>query len=96
MLATQKEKFSINERVNKAFNGEAQGTAEEDFKIFEKYLLGGIDVLYEKLIEQDNPSSEDDYISNLSNFLSEIHDRYEAEQDSSQDFFAKLERIARE
>lgn len=96
MLALQKEKYNINERVNKAFNGEAQGTAEEDFRIFEKYLLGGIDVLYEKLIEMDNPSSEDDYISNLKNFLAEIHERYEAEQDSSQDFLAKLEQIARE
>ena len=96
MLASQKEKYSINERVNKAFNGEAHGTSEEDFKIFEKYLLGGIDVLYEKLIEQDNPSSEDDYISNLNNFLAEIHERYKAEQDSSQDFLAKLEQIARE
>lgn len=95
MLAAQKENYTINERVNKAFNGEAQGTAEEDFKIFEKYLLGGIDVLYEKLIEKDNPSSEDDYISNLSNFLAEIHERYEAEQESSQDFFVKLEHIAR-
>lgn len=96
MLALQKEKYNINERVNKAFNGEAQGTTEEDFRIFEKYLLGGIDVLYEKLIEMDNPSSEDDYISNLKNFLAEIHERYEAEQDSSQNFLAKLEQIARE
>lgn len=96
MLSAQKEKCSINERVNKAFNGEAYGTLEEDFKIFEKYLLGGIDVIYEKLIEKDNPSSEDDYISNLNNFLAEIHERYESEQESSQDFLAKLEQIARD
>lgn len=96
LLSIKKNKVSLEERVNRAFNGESRGTSEEDFKLFEKYLLGGIDVLYEKLIEQDNPTKEDDYLSNLNNFLNDIHERYESDEQSEQDFLQKLEQIARQ
>lgn len=96
LLSVGKDKKSLEERVSRAFNGESRGTSEEDFKLFEKYLLGGIDVLYEKLIMQDNPTREEDYLSNLNAFADEIHSRYEQGEESAQDFLQKLEQLARD
>ena len=42
--------------------------------LFDSYVLGGVDLLYEKLL--GNGHNEDDYINNLYDFLSEFNDRY--------------------
>lgn len=75
MLLHDKEKLSIEERLDRAFRY-AKGTAEKEecYKIFESYVLGGIEVLKEKLL--DNASSVDDYINNIYLFLSDYNDRY--------------------
>lgn len=43
---------------------------------FNEYIRGGVEVLYEKLIE--GATSAEDYANNLSDFVSEFEDRYEA------------------
>lgn len=77
MLLHEKDRNSIEERLNRAFRY-AKGTLEKDecYKIFEKYVLGGIEVLKEKLIDRDNPKSVDDYINNIYYFLQDYNDRY--------------------
>lgn len=77
MLLHEKDKLPIEERLNRAFRY-AKGTEEREEcnKIFEKYVLGGIEVLKEKLLDKDNPTSIADYINNIYYFLQEYNDRY--------------------
>ena len=61
-------------RLDKAFRQFGQ---DEDLALFDQYVLGGVDILYEKLIEgANNPS---DYIDHLYDFLEEFNDRYNSE-----------------
>ena len=77
MLLHDKDKLVIEERLDRAFRY-AKGSNEkaECYKIFEKYVLGGIEVLKEKLLDNDNPTSVDDYINNIYYFLQDYNDRY--------------------
>jgi hypothetical protein len=76
MLLDKKNESSFDERLNKAFryygNGSEQTLADE--QLFEQYVRGGVDVLYEKLIE--NAINPEDYIKNLYDFMEEFNDRY--------------------
>lgn len=61
-------------RINKAFRHMGEDSADEER--FDSYVRGGIDVLYEKLIEgAKNPN---DYINNLYEFLDEFQERFNA------------------
>ena len=77
MLLHEKEILPIENRLDRAFRY-AKGTPEwkECYNIYEKYVLGGIDVLGEKLL--DNATTIDDYIMNIYNFLTEYNERYNA------------------
>ena len=74
MLLDKKHEKSFDERVNKAFRDYGKAEAEDDELLFDSYVLGGVDVLYEKLLE--NGHGEDDYINNLYDFLSDFNDRF--------------------
>lgn len=59
-------------RIDKAFRH--LGKDEKDLELFDKYVRGGVDVLYEKLIEDaDTPM---DYIQKLYEFVEEIDERF--------------------
>ena len=58
-------------RIDKAFR--YFGT-EEDLALFDQYVLGGVEVLYEKLIEGAN--EPDEYIERLYDFVDEFNDRF--------------------
>lgn len=64
----------FDKRVDRAFR--TYGTEEtiEDIELFEQYVRGGIDKMYEKLIE--GIKSKDDCITNLYNFILEVDERY--------------------
>ena len=62
---------AFEERIKKAFMYYGSADALKDEQLFEEYVRGGVDVLYEKLIE-----SSDDYIRNLYNFIEEFNERY--------------------
>lgn len=66
------------QRLNKAFRQFGQ---EEDLELFDRYVLGGVDVLYEKLIEGAGEPSE--YINQLYDFLEEFNDRYNSDVSSA-------------
>ena len=51
-------------------------------KLFDQYVLGGVDILYEKLIE--SATSTEDYLKNLYDFMEDMDDRYNQTIDSDQ------------
>lgn len=82
MLLDKKNAPSLDERVDKAFRQFNSAQAENDEKLYEQYVLGGVDVLYEKLIE--SATSTEDYLKNLYDFMEEIDDRYNQTIDADQ------------
>lgn len=76
-------------RVDKAFKDYGTDKAKPDEDLYESYVRGGVDVLYEKLIEPSN--SPDDYTKNLYEFMEDFESRYGQNADEILD----LCRIAR-
>lgn len=74
MLLDTKHEPDLDERINKAFLYFGTEKAKEDEELFEDYVRGGIDVLYDKLIE--GAMLPEDYMNNLYDFLEEINERY--------------------
>lgn len=64
-----------DKRIDKAFRHMGDDPADEER--FDSYVRGGVDVLYEKLIE--GASSLDDFISRLYDFIEEFHERFHEE-----------------
>lgn len=81
LLDTEHEPDS-EKRLDKAFRQFGQ---EEDLALFDQYVLGGVDVLYEKLIEGAGDPSE--YITRLYDFMEEFNDRYNSDV-TSEDILA--------
>lgn len=61
-------------RMDKAFRHLG---ADEDLALFDQYVLGGVDVLYEKLI--DGVHNSWDYINHLYDFMEEFNDRFNSD-----------------
>lgn len=74
MLLDKKNDPSLDERLNKAFRYYGSDQTQADEQLYEQYVLGGVDVLYEKLIENSNVS--EDYVKNLYDFMEEFNERY--------------------
>lgn len=62
-------------RINKAFRHMGEDLADE--ARFDSYVRGGIDVLYEKLIE--GVSTPDEYVTRLYDFIEEFHEKFNEE-----------------
>lgn len=62
----------VQERINKAFRHMGEDPADEER--FDSYVRGGVDVLYEKLIE--GADSPNDYVTKLYEFLDEFQERF--------------------
>lgn len=93
ILSDKKYEPNFEQRVNKAFKYFYEKDNDADFELFEKYVLGGIDVLHEKLIE--NGSTTNDYVMKLYDFVDDIHSRYYQDSDDS-NFSEELLKIARD
>ncbi|MDD6135069.1 MAG: hypothetical protein PUB49_10355 [Selenomonadaceae bacterium] len=60
MLLHDQDKVSVDERINRAFRYDRQPDKRAyGDKVFNQYLLGGIEVLYEELIEGKDSLDED-------------------------------------
>ncbi|MDD3588917.1 MAG: hypothetical protein PHO46_01410 [Thermoguttaceae bacterium] len=59
-------------RINKAFKNMGEDPADE--ARFDSYVRGGVDVLYEKLIE--GVSSPDDFVTRLYDFIDEFQEKF--------------------
>lgn len=69
-------------RIDSAFRFIGKEEASPELDRFNQYILGGVDVLHEKLIA---PSSlDDDYLNNLYDFLEDIYERYNEKIDNDE------------
>lgn len=60
MLLHDKDKVSVEERINRAFRYDRQPEKRTyGDKVFEQYMLGGIEILYEELVEGRDSLDED-------------------------------------
>lgn len=59
-------------RLDKAFR--ELGKDENDLALFDSYVLGGVEILYEKLIAE--ASGLGDYMNRLYDFIEEFHERF--------------------
>ena len=59
-------------RLDKAFR--ELGKDENDLALFDSYVLGGVEILYEKLITE--ASGLGDYMNRLYDFIEEFHERF--------------------
>lgn len=85
LLTGNRENSDSVERLNKTFRNPE---TDENYSLFEEYMLGGIDEIYEHLILSSNTHYED-YLTSLNKFLNEIRgtDKEEVGEVSTEDFF---------
>ena len=74
MILDKNHEADFNERLNKAFRYYGSDKAAIDEELYESYVRGGVEVLYEKLIA--NATNPDDYLMNLYDFMEEFDERY--------------------
>lgn len=74
MLLDKNNETDFEERANKAFRYYGSHDATDDELLYEKYVLGGIDKIYEKIFF--NAQGKEDYLKNLFLFIDEVEDRY--------------------
>lgn len=75
MLLDAQHEPDVQKRIDRTFRH--MGDDPTDEARFDAYVRGGVDVLYEKLIE--GASSPDEYITRLFEFVEEFQDRFNAE-----------------
>ena len=75
MLLDKQYEPDEDKRIDKAFRH--MGDDPKDEERFDSYVRGGVDVLYEKLIE--GASNPDDFINKLYEFVEEFQDRFNSE-----------------
>lgn len=92
MLSDKNYEPVFEERINKAFKSFYEENNEDDFSLFEQYVLGGVDILYDKLI--GDAKNQEDFVMKLYEFIEEINSRYYQNTDNS-DLDEELMKIAR-
>lgn len=81
LLLNKKDSIDVNERINKAFryiygNKEEYQLKKTECEIeYLEYVLGGVEVLYEKIMENNKPRDIDEYLDNIFEFISEVRER---------------------
>ena len=71
MLLDKNNEPNAEKRIEKAFRGIDN---KDDEALFDNYLLGGVEVLHEKIFDKVNTT--EDIINKLYDFLEEFNDRY--------------------
>jgi len=74
MLLDEKHEHDFNKRIDKAFRDYETEKAIPDEELYEDYVRGGVEVLFEKLIQP--ASNAEDYLKNLYDFMEEFDERY--------------------
>lgn len=70
MLKDEQHEPDIKERIKKAFSTMDTEEAKPDEELFNKYLLGGIEVLYEKIIKNNTDINK--ILENIGQFIEEL------------------------
>lgn len=75
MLLEGRDSVDLETRIDKAFRYDRNPDKRADGdKVFEEYVRGGIEVLYEKLME--GTSDSDEYLKKAFQFVSDFNQRY--------------------
>ncbi|NCC87251.1 MAG: hypothetical protein EOM05_05220 [Clostridia bacterium] len=74
LLLDKANESDFEKRIDKAFRQYGSDKAANDEALYEEYVRGGVEVLYEKLIVSAN--SPEDYFANLYDFMDEFDERY--------------------
>jgi hypothetical protein len=74
MLLDKNNEPDFDQRIEKAFRLYGTEQAKSDEDVYESYVRGGVDLLYEKLIADVN--SSEDYLKNLFDFMEEFEEKY--------------------
>lgn len=76
MLLHNKNKDDINTRIERAFkyHNRDEKYKKECFDIFNSYILGGVEILYEKIIAEGKEL--EDFMLNLYDFIEEFNIKY--------------------
>ncbi len=91
MLLDKNNEPDFEERVNKAFRYYGSDKAIDDELLYEQYVRGGVDKIYEKIF--DNAQGPEDYLENLFLFIDEMEERYNST--ISKDSIIELCRLAK-
>lgn len=70
MLKDEMHESNIQERIKKAFSTMDTDDAKSDEELFHRYLLGGIEILHEKIIK--NNTDIDKILENIGQFIEEL------------------------
>jgi len=70
MLKDERHEPDVKERIKKAFSIIDTEEAKPDEELFNRYLLGGIEVLYEKIIK--NNTDLEKILENIGQFIEEL------------------------
>ena len=73
MLRDKKYESDFEKRIEKAFKNLGTPEGEKDYEHFNRYVLGGVEILYEKIMLSARNS--EDYILNLVNFMKEFDEK---------------------
>jgi len=76
MLLEAKKELDINERVRRAFNEADEELVSDNMVIYDRYVRGGVEVLFEKLI--GTAKTEEEWIGNAMDFVDEFQNRFTA------------------
>ncbi len=79
MLRDTKYENDFEKRIEKAFKNIGTPEGEKDYEHFNRYILGGVEVLYEKIILSARTS--EDYILNIVTFMKEFNEKYNLDID---------------
>ena len=74
MLLDKNNEQDFDQRIEKTFRDYGTEKAKQDEELYESYVRGGIDLLYEKLIS--TASKPEDYLKNLYIFMDEFEKLY--------------------
>ena len=89
ILLDKEHEEDTEKRLDKAFRTFEH--SKEDLELFNSYVLGGVEVLYEKLIGK--ATNIDEYINNLYDFIEEFNERF-ASKTSSEEIVSLCQKIA--
>lgn len=73
MILDEKSEPDLNERIRRAFRA-TDDLVKKGMDVYDSYALGGIEVLYEKLIE--GAATPDDLVRNVMDFTEEWNDKF--------------------
>ncbi|MDR2410371.1 MAG: hypothetical protein LBE13_19985 [Bacteroidales bacterium] len=75
MLADVDYEPDLQKRIDKAFKYYNTAQAKEDEELYDSYVRGGVDLLYEYIVGKSHTS--EDYIENIYNFMHDFQRRLE-------------------